>query len=62
MTDKLFHFVSLIFYNDLIFNLLSRNLVSSVSFVSQFCETKQAIRSPSARHHLSAIHNLVILF
>jgi hypothetical protein len=39
MTDKLFHFVSLVFYNDLIFNLLSRNLVSSVSFVSHFRET-----------------------
>jgi hypothetical protein len=41
LTEKLFHFVSPDFYKSLVFNSLTRNPVSLVSFVSPFPETKQ---------------------
>jgi hypothetical protein len=41
LTETLFHFVSPCFCKRLIFNLLSQNPVSLVSFVSLFRETKQ---------------------
>ncbi len=42
----LFHFVSLVFRNQLLYSTLGRNLVSRVSFVSHNCETKQVCANP----------------